>query len=379
MSQSPPRCHFDRDLGERVTREHRDDCDHPQEHRGCAPCTAPHCILCGREHADNDHPLTCSACIGVVRDDLDDIRWLARQVPAQAAFAGGDGRLAAAAPIPGGDAMVFMGPSVDAELVLTSRSYDDDHRRGDPVPPLAVLAHWEDQWRTWLDHTAGRRASLNASARYLADQLTYMAQQTAGPDFPEFARAVRQVRVSLERVLHDEREPERGVECFECGERLVRRFRPARPCRHIEEASRRGVAPSQWLYLLSTYPELEDSHDDCTQQGGIDDPDPGMSWECPGCRKQYTAGEYVTAVRRDLLDTDQGGLGWTDIEMAANAASTLADRTIAASTVRKWMDRGKVRSLCLWTPGRRWGQRLVYWPDVADRTPRSLGRTERAS
>lgn len=39
---------------------------------------------------------------------------------------------------------------------------------------------------------------------------------------------------------------------------------------------------------------------------------------------------------------------------------------VLATTVRKWMDRSKVASCCLWEPGKAWGVRLVFWPDVAD-------------
>jgi hypothetical protein len=39
---------------------------------------------------------------------------------------------------------------------------------------------------------------------------------------------------------------------------------------------------------------------------------------------------------------------------------------VLAATVRKWMDRNKVASCCLWEPGKAWGVRLVFWPDVAD-------------
>jgi hypothetical protein len=74
-----PRCHFDRTLDDRVLREHREDCTSPDTHRGCAPCTAPHCGICDREHLDNTHPATCPDCLGKVRDDLTDIQADCRQ------------------------------------------------------------------------------------------------------------------------------------------------------------------------------------------------------------------------------------------------------------------------------------------------------------
>ena len=58
-------------------------------------------------------------------------------------------------------------------------------------------------------------------------------------------------------------------------------------------------------------------------------------------------------------------------------ATTLTGRPVLATTVRKWMDHGQVGSLCLWRRGQVWGQRLVYWPDVAERA--TVGGNRRAS
>jgi hypothetical protein len=65
--------------------------------------------------------------------------------------------------------------------------------------------------------------------------------------------------------------------------------------------------------------------------------------------------------------------------MAADAASTLVGMLVPAATVRKWMDRGKVTSLFLWSPGKPWGQRLVYWPDVADEANAAVERARAAA
>lgn len=114
-------------------------------------------------------------------------------------------------------------------------------------------------------------------------------------------------------------------------------------------------------------------------QGGIDDPSAGRSWECPGCRKEYTPGEYVNAVRRDLLDDTGDTDGWTDIGVAAAAASTLVQVPISEDRLRKWADRGKVASCCPWTEGRHWGARLVLWPDVAEEAQAAVERARLAA
>lgn len=353
--RKPPACHYDRQLGERVTREHRDDCTNPADHQGCAPCTAPHCVLCSRRHLDNDHPLTCDECIGAVRTDLDEIRWLARHLRWQAARAGRDGRLLAAAPIPGGDAMVVLARS-GVEEVRTFRGWtadhhDQDHRAKDPTPLLLPLVAWEEVWRTHLGHQlrTAQRAPVTAITQYLASHLTRIAQDLDAPDWQGFADAMAILRRQLEGVLHDEQEPERGVSCFECGDQLVRRFGNPKPCRHVGDARRAGVTVAHWVYLLSTYPELKDDHTQCRDQGGIANPEAGQSWECQGCRKHYDHGEYAHAVRRDLLEGGPDGDGWTHITMAAEAATMMTSVTFGPERVRRWMDRGRVSAMCRWS------------------------------
>lgn len=408
-TRRPPACHYDRALEARVTREHRDDCPDPTTHPGCVPCTAPHCVICRRRHLDNDHPLTCSECVGQVRTDLDDIRWSCRHLRWQAARAGGDGHLIAAAPIPGGDAMVMLARAgADLEDLIWSPTLNDDHRAKDVVPPLLPLIGWDHQWRQYFDHHPPIKPSVTGITRYLADHLTAMAQTSTGPDWTGFARDIAALRRQLEAVLHDERDPERGVACFECGDQLVRKYSNPKPCRHVAQARAAGVTVTQWVYTLSTYPELGDDHTQCRDQGGIADPAVGQSWECIDCRKAYTPGEYANAVRADLLRAGPDGDGWTHVAMAAEAATTQTGVVITARLVRSWMDRNRVSGLCRWTssiggrpaavprPGDRvsfsaiveeysgrvvpasWGQRLVFWPDVADEAAAAVVRAHEA-
>lgn len=398
-TRGPKPCHYDRALRQRVTTDHRDDCprgaDCPAVGRGCAPCTAPHCAVCGREHATNATPQTCPSCQRKVDEDLADIQASYTALAVEAMEAGHDGHLVAAAPIPGGDAAVLIGPTV--RRVRASKHLRDDHRPTDPLPPLAVVAHWEDIYRKWLDHdkqgapttlatwgqlvVSPRRASIAGGIRYLRDQVPNIAQRTDGPDWLEFTHQVRRLRAMLERALHDEREPERGVECFECGDQLVRRFRQAKSCRHTTPARKTLTFWGRLGYPEAlTTADVRAARQPCGRcdQGGIDDPRAGLSWECPGCRKEYKPGEYANAVRRDLLDNGADGDGWTHVGMAADAATTLVGVAISEERLRKWADRGKVASCCLWTAGRSWGQRLVYWPDVADEANAAVERARRA-
>jgi hypothetical protein len=376
-TRKPKHCHHDRTLKARVTNDHRDDCPThtggpcPAQGRGCAPCTAPHCVICGREHVTNDQPFTCAECIGRIRADLSDIRRAYLDLAREAVAGGGDGSLVAAAPIPGGNAAVLIGPTVRLDLIRVARGLTPDilakdHRPTDPIPPLAVLAQWEDMYRAWLTHTRGvGRATIGRAITYLDGQLDYLANHVdkAGPDFVAFTRQLRDLRAQLERALHDEREPEYGVECFECGDRLVRRFRDRHRCRHWTDARR-------WLATLRTYPELTIYQTEFTaarlpcsscNQGGLDDPRAGLSWECPGCRKEYTPGEYHTAVRRDLLDNADA---WTTIVASVGAAATLTGWLLGDKTVRSWVGRGWVKSKFDVRSDGLPGMRLVFWPDV---------------
>ena len=387
-----PACRFDRVLAMRVVPGHRDDCSDPAAHRSCAPCTAPHCVVCARSHTTNATPATCPTCIGLIREDLTAIDQAYADLAHEATDAARDGRLAAAAPIPGGTATILRGPTVPAGDLRTGRGYlpahiAEDHpvdRHGrpvDPLPPLAVLAWWEDTYRAYL-HLADRtHATVTNATAFFAQHLTRIAQDLTGPDWVAFTRELRALRAMLEHALHDEQTPEHGVECFECGDQLVRRFRDPARCTHHTPA-RRELA--RWLRL--GYPEavsrglVRAARRPCGRcdQGGIRNPSVGLSWECPGCRREYSAGEYATAVRRDLLENGAAGDGWTHVAMAAEAASTLTGGLVLAGTVRKWMDRGRVASCCAWEPGQSWGVRLVFWPDVADAAVESTSRLSAA-
>jgi hypothetical protein len=219
----------------------------------------------------------------------------------------------------------------------------------------------------------------------------------APPEFPEFAAAIGKLRAQLERVLHDESEDDGGISCFECGHQLVRRIRDPKRCRHKTPARqalaarlRDRVDAAAWVKVLASYrlpawPEELDAArlptpvevaaarmpcDRC-DQGGVADPRPGISWECPGCRMTYSPGEYATAVRRDLADRQyiaQGdnveapsvqSYGWTDITLAADAATTLVGHPVFATTLRKWIEREKVSACC--ACGRRAGSGVSGW------------------
>lgn len=423
-SERRPRgCHYDRGLRRRVTRRHADDC--PTRHddtaqcpgeNGCEPCTHPHCVICDRTHTTTATPMTCPECQGKIDADLVDLLTAYAALEHQALYGAPDGRPLAAAPIPGGEAQILMGPYVKMPLLRVSRTTTKDHRPGDPMPPLAVLGQWEDMYRRFLGHehttrppktamwgqtiTGLNAPTLGGSITYLRDQLPYIAQRTDGPDFLKFTQQLRRLRAALEETLHDERQPERGVECFACGDELVRRFRPAKRCQHLTPAKvelrdwlLEREAAQDWLRVLATYPELGGPRVDevtaaappparliaaarvpckacAAQPGGIDDPSAGRSWECPGCRKEYTAGEYANAVRTSLID-DRDGTGWCTVVAAADAAADITGRPVSPAMIRVWIGRGDdIPIVCWWKPEARSGVQLVHWPSVLSRAAR---------
>lgn len=421
MTDDPKPCSYVKTLGYRATKaEHLDDCTDEHTCKGCLPCINGHCSVCSREHTTHQHPNTCPSCVGAVREDLTEIQDLCRQLRGQAMDA--EGLSWASARIPGHVAMIAMSPSIDADQLIWANDLKDYHHPRDMVPPLAVLAHWSDIWAGWFGKVRSGRTSVGVEASYLDSQLTQISQLTpklrgnqlvSPPDFAEFSRDLGGLRANLERILHDEEEGDQGVNCFECGTRLVRRMRDRKTCRHKTPAraalaahlrrrpdaiaelealkggtvadrtrlQREAALPSPVMIAAARMPC------DACDQGGVEDPSPGISWECPSCRKKYTPGEYATAVRRDLADQAyiaQGSpteapplqsYGWTDMVLAADAASTLVGYPVYVTTVRTWQARMDVTGCCEWTyqetPDGQLlsnlvGKKLVYWPDVAE-------------
>jgi hypothetical protein len=227
--------------------------------------------VCRREHTDADHPQTCPACLGAVRDDLQripDLMVLAEQQladwwPALSPGTPRDGASNNEPPMPGGDLLVLVGPGAYGR-----RNPDTDIRPGDPEPVLADLAWWEDDWRrTQHQRAAETTPVLTHVAGYLDLHLTWAAQHY--PPFTEFARAVREHRTRLETELRDGIRAMRGVACFDCNTTLVRGIRDPKPCRHEPGAHVKGC-----------------------DQGGLED-----YWKCPRCKREYLPREYWFAVR----------------------------------------------------------------------------------
>lgn len=324
---------------------HEDDCDNDQC-RGCLPCDERHCAVCGVEHTDDAHPNTCIECVAAIRDDLKALPGLVVQLRRHAR-AGNSLRLAAA-PIPGGEATVMVGP---ASTNVHSRAYYEEGHRptctnpachgcldashkadewdGDAETPTLVLVQWEDAWRDALGAPTERRPHFRHALEYLLANLTRMAQKV-DPPVGDFATEIASLRYHLEEVLGDGIRNQPGAPCVHCGTALVQISSKPRACKHrqlADDVARLANEPRFTLHALTyAYPHLEAEHRKC-DQGGLRD-----SWQCLRCRRRYTDDQYRHAVGTKYIRSARS-LTARELEWKTG---------VPATTIRAWGSMGRV-------------------------------------
>jgi hypothetical protein len=139
--------------------------------------------------------------------------------------------------LPGGDAMVMLGPSADPEAwsyrqlsAALGRTephglYEND---ADPQPPLLVLATWEDCIRQELQTPTDKRATIEGAAKFLASSIDWCLDTDEAGDvnfiaIDDMAADIAKVRRRLEAVLHATKQRDLGVDCLNgCGEPLLK-------------------------------------------------------------------------------------------------------------------------------------------------------------
>jgi hypothetical protein len=240
--------------------------------------------------------------------------------------------------IPGGTAMVMLGPRADIEtwnyIQLSAEAGrlhygTNDHassievdaiKRDGTEPPLSFLAGWVDIIRTQRAQPTGpHHATLDTEISYLRgalDWITSVDHDTQKPwwdDADNFAEQLHNVRRTLEEVLREGEQRDTGAPCLDetCeGTRLVK----------------------EWA-------------------GTKDRPLPATfdAWVCPKCKRRYTAREYV-------LFCKQAGRLYAD---RLHETDMLEVYRVQPGTLRKWVQRGHVRKR-----GRDYSGRTLY--DVAD-------------
>ncbi len=267
---------------------------HDGPHDECELCRHRHCLRCGDEHVTER---TCVECVAVARDDLDAVVTLSALLPDQAANGGTEGHLEAARAIPGGEATVMLGPG---SMTTTS---NPDESPADPVPPLLMLATWEDDWRHVIGHEAAQHlATMANAAAYLNDNLAYAAQHHDA--FDEFADDMVGLRIRLENVLGAGERDEKGAPCMHCGAALVRSY------------DARGLRDE---------------------------------WQCRRCRLAWDNESYwrnVAWANEQAKRAEIGGETWVAIDYAARVIGR------SSHTIRTWVYEGLVPRVCL-IAGRR--------------------------
>lgn len=284
----------------------------------------PSCVVCSLVLAREER-VTCERCITAARQVLADVVSLWEELPRHLSALGGSlgrpgggGRSAGdGRPLPGGDALVLLGPG------SPGWAEDEETTRDSDPPSVAFdLGWWEADWREHRGDGAARPARLAAavfrSAGYLEVHTRWAAEQHVG--FPDYVHDLALLFGRLERATGRARaEARANAACFDCGGQLVR---------------------------LDKEEGLED---DVT---------------CQRCRRVYTPAEYALALR---ATRDSGLSGWVTVRDAAAAASR------SVETLESWVKRGLVEVACRVKDHRH----LVWWPDVEARASRSSRRSSR--
>lgn len=214
----------------------------------------PVCLVCGRSLTSTELR-TCESCVAEVRRLLVEVVQLFALLPmtlghpvgarydADSPHGGSDER-----PLPGGDALVMLGPGSMAAGALGLPS--------DPPAVAAELGGWEDDWRsTRREPAADCEATVAGAAAYLSDRAGWSASHHDA--FDEFVTDLRRITARLRDATAMSDRPQLGVPCFDCGADLRRAY-------------------------------------------GEDD------YRCPRCRRTYDEASYWLAVRANLEQEASG-------------------------------------------------------------------------
>lgn len=197
-----------------IAGRHDEDC--PGDCSGCQPCTRAHCGTCSREHVED--AFHCPECVGAVRDDLNGITKMCRDLPTEATHRGVNS-----------EAAMLIGPAADPETWGNRRmsaiqgridaAWLEDCR--DEQHPLWVLGTWDMLLAEHYGHDRTTRVTVVSAAGYLAANLTELAGD-ADFAFEELARDLRACRAHLEDVLHDSQREVTGAPCVQCHTPIVK-------------------------------------------------------------------------------------------------------------------------------------------------------------
>lgn len=232
--------------------------------------------------------------------------------------------------MPGGDALVMLGPVANLEawnyrqlselMGRTHAGISMDDRKDDPAPPLLVLAGWVDIIRQERDQPTDLRATIKREADYLRNSLDWLISSDINGDatflaVDELSRDLHDVVRRLEDVLHDGIRPETTrVTCTmdDCDEKPR---------------------------LTKVYSDVHPKYD---------------GWKCPACREDYDQTEYLSA-QAQHMHSEAAEDAWVTVADAAHSISR------PANTIRTWIKNWRVSTQVV---GSRPTTIYVYWPEV---------------
>lgn len=218
------------------------------------------CVCCNRSLAEHETQ-TCTRCVGKFRADLVEIGRNTGRLHDQAlalrpSWRPSEGRGGGGHAIPGGDALVMLGPGSDGRAQTYAiihgldASHADDEWPEDVPSVLFELSRWEDDWRRTFGHGAAGAASLASCAGYLSEQAG-LAGRTH-PAFDEAAADISRLAGALRTAVSASDAPEpAGADCLTCGVELVREvtdegLSDERVCRRC----RRAYSFAEYLFAL---------------------------------------------------------------------------------------------------------------------------------
>jgi hypothetical protein len=261
--------------------------------------------------------------------------------------------------IPGGAAMVMLGPGADVEAwnyvqmsALFGRLNLPDKEvaallADDIEPPLSFLASWADIVREARNQEpTTRRATINGEVLYLRSALDWMLSlnDEGEPWFlpvESFADDLRKVRRAMEAVLHDgERDDKINARCKECAKKR-------------EE----GDPPAPRLSVR--------------KGEGYDGRD---YWQCPKCKQGYDEDGVARCWRAMFVERGDPP-EWLPLRQAAAAIAR------PVSTVRTWTLGTPYRKPDVRSEVRDDDRTWVIWADVRamDERTRRRGRNRQTA
>lgn len=257
-----------------------------------------------------------------INEDLSEIEDLMARLPAEAAHRADDGEM------PGGAAMVLLGPSADPETwgfiqlsALFGRLKLDPDTYAEIVsydlePPLSFLGSWVDVMREARgQEPSTQRARLDREIRYLRSAVDWMLSTDDNGEpwwlpVEDFATRLHQQRRALEALLRSDEQRDTGAPCLSIG--------------------------CEGRLLVKVWSDKDDDFEE-------------DRWHCPHCKRWYDEDSYRRAVA-GASKAHADRLSASDIEEVYR---------VRQGTVRQWANRGSVRKR-----GRDESGRQLY--DVAD-------------